>query len=193
MLDSDHSGLLTSLLRYPSPSPLYPFSPHLILSQALLLRNSINPTAGVEVVIQNHEVLGVSPQPPLREPVPTRLPPRPPPRGVQGLAAGLFERAQAAGLDRAILSTVADLRVSRASHAIGVWLTRSAIYQTRPTLTSTISPFRPPPPPRRTFRDRSRRSPLYLRYHDTSLHPSSLQRQQIQSLRPRPSVMPSAS
>jgi len=67
----------------------------------------------VEVVIQNHEVLGVSAQPPLREPVPVRPPPRAPPRGVQGLAAGLFERAQAAGLDRAILSTVADIRVSQ--------------------------------------------------------------------------------
>lgn len=32
--------------------------------------------------------------------------------GVQSLAQGLFERAQKAGLDKAILSTVSDLRVS---------------------------------------------------------------------------------
>ena len=101
VLDSDHAGLLTNLLRYPSPSPLYPFSPFLIMSQALLLRKSINPTTGVEVVIQNNEVLGVKAQPPVREPEQVkRLPRQPPPRGVQGLAAGLFERAQAAGLDQ---------------------------------------------------------------------------------------------
>lgn len=106
--------MLTNLLRYPAPSPLYPFSPFLILSQALLLRNSITPTTGVEVVIQNNDILGVKAQPPVREPEQIRnIPSRAPQRGVQGLAAGLFERAQAAGLDRAILSTVADIRVSR--------------------------------------------------------------------------------
>ena len=87
------------------------------MSQALLLRNSINPTTGVEVVIQNNEVLGVKAQPPVREPEQVkRLPRQPPPRGVQGLAAGLFERAQAAGLDKAFMSTVADLRVRHGLH-----------------------------------------------------------------------------
>jgi TBC1 domain family protein 5 len=41
-----------------------------------------------------------------------------PNRGVQGLAAGLFERAQAAGLDRTLLNTVADIRVRLASQYI---------------------------------------------------------------------------
>lgn len=109
VLDADHGGLLTNLLRYPSPSPTYPFEPSLIMSQALLLRSNVTPATGVEVVIQNQETLGVKAQPP--EPVEPTHPARrrgggqssrgrPPPqvpRGVQGLAAGLFERAQAAG------------------------------------------------------------------------------------------------
>lgn len=116
VLDADHGGLLTNLLRYPSPSPTYPFEPSLIMSQALLLRSNVTPATGVEVVIQNQELLGVKAQPP--EPVEPTHPARrrgggvggggqssrgrPPPqaqlpRGVQGLAAGLFERAQAAG------------------------------------------------------------------------------------------------
>ena len=115
VVESDHAGLLTNLLRYPSPSTLYPFSPFLILSQALLLRNSVTPTTGVEVVIQNHEILGVRARTTEREAEPVRVHKAAPPRGVQGLAAGLFERAQAAGLDRAILSTVADIRVSMLS------------------------------------------------------------------------------
>lgn len=114
VLDADHGGLLTNLLRYPSPSPTYPFEPSLIMSQALLLRSNVTPATGVEVVIQNQETLGVKAQPP--EPAEPTHPARrrgggaggggqssrgrPPPqvpRGVQGLAAGLFERAQAAG------------------------------------------------------------------------------------------------
>ena len=80
----------------------------MILTQALYLRNNISPAAGVQVVIQNQEVLGVKAQPPER--AEDTLPPRGrgPPRagasigktpksGRQGLAAGLFERAQAAG------------------------------------------------------------------------------------------------
>ncbi len=33
-------------------------------------------------------------------------------RPLEGLAKGLFERAQAAGIDKAILSTVSEFRVS---------------------------------------------------------------------------------
>ena len=126
VLDSDHAGLLTNLLRFPAPSINYPFSPFLILSQAFLLRNSITPATGVEVVIQNQEMLGVRAQPPERavDEIIGRKSRGPrgggpghrgrpaPPKGMQGIAAGLYERAQAAGLDKAFMSTVADLRVS---------------------------------------------------------------------------------
>ncbi|RSH90652.1 hypothetical protein EHS25_001257 [Saitozyma podzolica] len=118
LLVADYPTLLTNLLHYPAPSPAYPFSPFLILSQAIFLRNNISPASGVEVVIQNQDILGVRAAPPEPE---EQLGGRSagrggpsirgrPPRAMPGFAQGLFERAQAAGLDKAILSTVADLR-----------------------------------------------------------------------------------
>ena len=109
----------------------YPFHPHPILSQALALRSNVTPAGGVEVVLQNHEILGIRASPPEGAKVeeerrhqagPSRRPqglpgrgatgsPSQIGRGVQGLAAGLFDRAQAAGLDRTLMNTVADLRV----------------------------------------------------------------------------------
>ena len=100
-----------------------------MISQAIFLRNNISPTSGVEIVIQNQDLLGVKAAIPRSDDgggSDTRGPargrgrgssrggggfgsPRP---GVGGIAQGIFERAQAAGLDKAILSTVADLRVS---------------------------------------------------------------------------------
>lgn len=134
VIEADYGTLLTSLLRYPAPSETYPFDPHLIISQAMYLRDNTNPAAGVQVVLQNQDVLGVQAQPsgPKESSSPSLrgdsafaraqgglgrgrgVPPRtgsaPPRSGMQGLAAGLFERAQAAGLDKAIMSTVADFR-----------------------------------------------------------------------------------
>jgi len=125
VIEADYSTLLTTLLRYPAPSATYPFVSSLILSQALFLRANVNPAAGVQVVMQNQEQLGISAQPPER--TEETLPPRghsatrgrggmrvpaPPKVGMQGLAAGLYERAQASGWDKTIMSTVADLRVS---------------------------------------------------------------------------------
>ena len=118
VLHGDYPTILTTLLHFPAPSSTYPLSPSLILSQAIFLRSNISPSAGVEVVMQNQEILGIRAQPPEPDPnttprrgVATRGPGRgPPPRGVQGLTSAWIERAQAAGLDKAILSTVADLR-----------------------------------------------------------------------------------
>ncbi|WVF66456.1 hypothetical protein IAT40_001196 [Kwoniella sp. CBS 6097] len=130
LIEADYPNLLTNLLHYPAPSPTYPFEPFLILSQALFLRNNISPAAGVEVVIQNQDILGVKASPPERPPIENEDPSfrtRGPGSGgmnrgsvgrgrggsrarVGGLAQGLFERAQAAGLDKAFMSTVADLR-----------------------------------------------------------------------------------
>ncbi|ORY25154.1 rab-GTPase-TBC domain-containing protein [Naematelia encephala] len=150
LLEADYPTLLTHLLHYPAPNP-YPFSPYLILSQALLLRDDISPSSGVEVVIQNQDILGVSAKPPDRLPEEVRRPMRGgggaamyrgngrgrgAPRGMQGLAAGLFERAQAAGLDKAIMSTVADLRRNLPDSA--------AAYAYLPNL-----PFSPLSPPTR--------------------------------------------
>jgi TBC1 domain family protein 5 len=124
VLEADYPTLLTNLLRYPAPSEIYPFDPHLIVSQAIFLRSNITPAAGVEVVIQNQDILGVRAQPPERPPEESRdrggrgretvrgggmngsVRGRGGVRGgYGGLAAGLFERAQAAG---AILSLLAD-------------------------------------------------------------------------------------
>ncbi|KAI9635956.1 rab-GTPase-TBC domain-containing protein [Dioszegia hungarica] len=120
-----YSTLLSKLLRYPSSSTQYPFSPHLILAQALFLRGNVTPAGGVEVVLQNQDLLGIRAAPPERterdDHQPRRLnhgrtantrppPPQPYRPGVQGLAQGLFERAQAAGLDKTFYSTVADIR-----------------------------------------------------------------------------------
>lgn len=132
MIDGDYPAILTLLLHYPSPSETYPFNPALILAQAQHLRDNVSPAAGVEVVLQNQELLGVraggSEKPKVMDDLPVpggffgRGTPSPRPgssrgkskAGVQGIAAGLFERAQKAGLDKAIFSTVADLRVGRA-------------------------------------------------------------------------------
>lgn len=136
VIEADYPTLLTHLLHYPAPSSTYPFEPSLILSQAVFLRDNISPASGVEVVIQNQDVLGVKAQPPERSDTPppvalpngragpssirTRIPisqnqshPQSRPgAGVQGFAQGWLERAQSAGLDKAVLSAVSDLRVS---------------------------------------------------------------------------------
>lgn len=100
----------------------------------MTLRANVSSAAGAEVVMENHELLGIKaggpdfPDHPLDPDATTPtsylfgrgLTPSPRPdsasrskarAGVQGLAQGLFERAQKAGLDKAFMSTVADLRV----------------------------------------------------------------------------------
>ncbi|WWD05910.1 hypothetical protein V865_003995 [Kwoniella europaea PYCC6329] len=119
LIEADYPTLLTQLLHYPSPSPSYPFEPSLILSQTLYLKNNISPAAGVEVVLQNQDILGVkinrgqqSQQATDGRPS-VRVEPGRGSRGragMGGLAQGLFERAQAAGLDKTFMATVADLR-----------------------------------------------------------------------------------
>lgn len=127
MIEADYGSILTHLLHYPAPSDTYPFNPSLILSQANFLRHDVSPTAGVTIVIQNQDLLGVKATDRNRITIdhdsPTAWRPggTPSPRphssrdrtraGVSGLAAGLFERAQKAGLDKAFMSTVNDLRV----------------------------------------------------------------------------------
>ncbi|GMK56522.1 hypothetical protein CspeluHIS016_0303620 [Cutaneotrichosporon spelunceum] len=135
LIHADYPTLLTRLLHYPSPCDTYPFKPALILSQAMILRSNPTSASGAEVVMQNHEMLGVKAggpdiadnpidpdattptsalfgrgsTPSSRPGSATRGKAR---AGVQGLAQGLFERAQKAGLDKAFMSTVNDLRSS---------------------------------------------------------------------------------
>lgn len=86
----------------------------------------MSPAGGVEVIMQNQEILGVRAEPPERvesddrprrggnagsSSVRAGSMPSTARAGVQGLAQGLFERAQAAGLDKTFYSTVADIRV----------------------------------------------------------------------------------
>ncbi|AAW46174.2 conserved hypothetical protein [Cryptococcus deneoformans JEC21] len=131
LIDADYPSLLTNLLHYPAPSSAYPFEPFLILAQALFLRSDTSPAAGVEIVIQNQDLLDVKAAPKNQEmdvngprshnsrfadgrgngrtmsgTVKERLQKG----GMGGLAQGLFERAQAAGLDKAFISTVNDFR-----------------------------------------------------------------------------------
>ncbi|ORX33597.1 rab-GTPase-TBC domain-domain-containing protein [Kockovaella imperatae] len=151
LLNADYTVLLTTLLHYPAPSQTYTLSPFLIITQAVFLRDNITPSAGVEIVMQNQDVLGVKAQPPEPEQRPQHRRPNqsgrsvgrgpppaqaPPLRGVQGFTAGWFERAQAAGIDRAILSTVADLRRNLPDTATA--------YSYLPTLPFTPSPARDP-------------------------------------------------
>ena len=126
MIEADYPTLLTQLLHYPAPSPNYSFDPSLILSQAVFLRSNVSPASGVEIVLQNQDLLGIKAQPPERDrsEEPERIrgqrAPRGRPsqgqgqvqqRGVQGFAQGWIDRAQAAGLDKAVYSAVSDLRV----------------------------------------------------------------------------------
>lgn len=63
VIHADYSEALTTLLRYPVKDP--PLSISLLLSQALALREtSISPAAGVGIVMQNQELLGISAHPP---------------------------------------------------------------------------------------------------------------------------------
>ena len=126
VIEADYPTLLTQLLHYPAPSTTYPFDPSLILSQAIFLRSNVSPASGVEIVLQNQDLLGVKAQPPERDrsEEPERIRGQRAPRGrhsqgqtqaqqrgVQGFAQGWIDRAQAAGLDKAVLSAVSDLRV----------------------------------------------------------------------------------
>lgn len=126
MIEADYPTLLTQLLHYPAPSPTYPFDPSLILSQAIFLRGNVSPASGVEIVLQNQDLLGIKAQPPERnrDEEPVRIRGQRPSRGrlsqpqaqqrgvgVQGFAQGWIDRAQAAGLDKAVLSAVSDIRV----------------------------------------------------------------------------------
>jgi TBC1 domain family protein 5 len=128
VIEADYPTLLTQLLHYPAPSPTYPFDPSLILSQAIFLKGNISPASGVEIVLQNQDILGIKAQPPERDrsEEPTRIrgqrTPRGRPstgqaqqRGVQGFAQGWIDRAQAAGLDKAVFTAVSDLRVCPSS------------------------------------------------------------------------------
>lgn len=133
MIDADYPSLLTNLLHYPAPSSAYPFEPFLILAQALFLRSDTSPAAGVEIVIQNQDLLDVKAAPKNQEmdvngprshnsrfadgrgngrTISGTVKERLQKGGMGGLAQGLFERAQAAGLDKAFISTVNDFRVN---------------------------------------------------------------------------------
>jgi TBC1 domain family member 5 len=117
--------ILTTLLRYPPHSASFPLSVPLILSQAVLIRDNVAPSTGAAITLQNQEQLGIKAlaeeaevEVETRRPMPRRVGPPQGRQGVvqssplEGLAKGLLERAQAAGLDKAILSTVSEFRVS---------------------------------------------------------------------------------
>ncbi|KZO97897.1 hypothetical protein CALVIDRAFT_497121 [Calocera viscosa TUFC12733] len=116
----DYSLLLTHLLRYPS---LEPTVPSLLVKQALFLRENPIPTTGVTVMLQNRDLLGIPIETSPREPR-QRLSVRTgggtprtenqPEKASLGLteliAKSLMERADTVALNRAFLSTVAELR-----------------------------------------------------------------------------------
>ncbi|ODN75943.1 hypothetical protein L202_05924 [Cryptococcus amylolentus CBS 6039] len=128
LIEGDYPAILTNLLHYPAPSPTYPFEPFMILAQALYLRDELSPAAGVEIVLQNQDLLNIKAAPfrgDIDGPATSQAESRSNGRGgsfnagrsrmqksggMGGIAQGLFERAQAAGLDKAFLSTVSDIR-----------------------------------------------------------------------------------
>lgn len=192
MIEADYPTLLTNLLHYPAPSSTYPFEPSLILSQAVFLRGNITSASGVQVVIQNQDTLGVKAQPPERsgsEAVSSNRgwsnrgrgrgrvsinsqsqgqvrgsPGASAGAGVQGFAQGWIDRAQAAGLDKAVLSAVSDLRVSYHSHPpmvrIKLRYVRSGISQTLHLRTPISRIYLSHPSPRQVEMARSPPSPL---------------------------------
>ncbi|EJT52581.1 hypothetical protein A1Q1_03383 [Trichosporon asahii var. asahii CBS 2479] len=166
---ADYPVVLTNLLHYPSPSPSYPFNPGLILQQAQRLRDDTSAASGVEVMLQNQELLGVraggSSTVDLSEPPASpgysffgRNTPSPGPNGrararagVQSLAQGLFERAQKAGLDKAILSTVTDLRNSLPDTSSYSFFSPANTDSGKASPYSTIPSSTAPLPPRPTI------------------------------------------
>ncbi|KAG9032142.1 hypothetical protein FRB95_001849 [Tulasnella sp. JGI-2019a] len=94
LIPADYSGQLTALLRYPrfspgSTTPALTPQPTLLLRQALFVRSSPNPTAGVTIVMENRDLLGITFEAPEPPPLPTRrLNRMPPGAGVRGHAGG---------------------------------------------------------------------------------------------------------
>lgn len=82
---ADYSEALTTLLRYPGPTSHVRISIPLLLSQAVLLRDSAaSPATGISIVMQNQKYLQILPNPPppsANMDDPRRRPRAPPPKG----------------------------------------------------------------------------------------------------------------
>lgn len=126
LLLSDYSGALTILLRYPAPlaSP-DDFKIPLLLQQAVFLRDNVSPPAGHLCNEQNIEYGAVAGEASGRRRQ-TRAPPAASPApgvlaeggGLVGeIAKGVYGRAEALGINRALLNTFYDVKVRRTSSA----------------------------------------------------------------------------
>lgn len=131
VLASDYAGILTLLLKYPPHSTALPLSPSLLLTQAIRIRDTPHASTGAAISLENQEKLGIpacvpdeqrSPQQGVsgsmrgrQKNSPSSSTARavglaPKGYGFESFARGLMDRAQASGLDKAILSTVSELR-----------------------------------------------------------------------------------
>lgn len=115
LIPGDYSSQLTALLRYP-PLPHQtqePVIPHtnLLLRQATYMKLAPSPTVGVNVFMENKEVLGIPAEVPEPRPQPRRLNSRTPPtRGSRPASAGVGGdlRRDVGGLQDLITSRLFD-------------------------------------------------------------------------------------
>lgn len=125
LLDSDYTGALTLLLRYPSPiASETDYNIPLLILQAIYLRDNVSAAAGAVCNLQNIEVgatageasslRGTRPRPTIPPDVTTA-------RGgllaeggglVGELAKGVYGRAEALGINKALFGTFNEIRVS---------------------------------------------------------------------------------
>ena len=145
VIPADYSGQLTALLRYPAPPETRPASrvnhTCLLLQQALFLQRTPNPSSSATVAMENRTALNipievpVPPPPPQRRPVQRRQQagtspngegPRhlghvrqssSPPLGIpEMLARGILERGESLGINKTLISAVAELKVSTSGY-----------------------------------------------------------------------------
>ncbi|KAG9012881.1 hypothetical protein FRB90_006458, partial [Tulasnella sp. 427] len=128
LIPTDYSSQLTALLRYPPlpPQTQDPVIPHanLLLRQAMFIKLAPSPTAGVNVVMENRDALGIPAEVPEPQIRPRRLNTRTPPvRGGRPASAGVGGdlRRDVGGLQdlianrlfdgtSAVFSTVSEIR-----------------------------------------------------------------------------------
>lgn len=122
LLNSDYTGALTLLLRYPAPiSSETDYNIPLLISQAIYLRDNVSIAAGEVCNQQNIEVGATAGEASNLRGGRRKLPQEVGnaggkghslAEGVGGLAKGVYDRAEALGINKAFFGTFNDIRVS---------------------------------------------------------------------------------
>ncbi|KAG6818159.1 hypothetical protein H0H87_000064 [Tephrocybe sp. NHM501043] len=178
--DSDYSGQLTVLLRYPSPGPvpLFEDAPHhtsLLLRQALALQMSPSPSTGASIIMENRNMLNIPIEVPAPLPVPqprrsqnrTASPSHgrltPPAQGnsrqntttqmglPEMIARGLIEKGESFGINKTLMSAVSELRRNIPDLAASLVRSPNTSEATFPLTDERAPEERPPWEPRTRF------------------------------------------